>query len=89
MKVNIIHPYISKNPEIGDGVAIVTGTRIHVRNIISYYKLGYTPEDIISEIPHLSLAQIYDAFSYYHDHTTEIENEFKLNESDKAKTLLK
>lgn len=29
---------------------------------------GMTPEELVSEFPHLTLAQVYDALSYYYDH---------------------
>jgi hypothetical protein len=35
-------------------------------------------------LPHLTLAQVYDAMSYYHDHQAEIERE--LSENTEANT---
>lgn len=35
--------------------------------------LGLTPEEITTEIPHLSLAHIYAALTYYHANRDEIE----------------
>jgi uncharacterized protein (DUF433 family) len=34
--------------------------------------MGYAPEEIPSRPPHLSLAQVFDALSYYCDHQEEI-----------------
>jgi uncharacterized protein (DUF433 family) len=40
-----------------------------------------TPDELVREWPHLSLAQIYDALSYYHDHQEEVERHVKENAS--------
>ena len=37
--------------------------------------MGYAPEEIPSALPHLSLAAVFDALSYYSDHRQEI-NEY-------------
>jgi uncharacterized protein (DUF433 family) len=64
------HPYIVRK---GTMRPTVRGTRILVQTIVGYYKLGYSVEEILSGLPHLTPAQVYDALSYYHDHQAEIE----------------
>ncbi len=64
------HPYIVRK---GAKRPTVRGTRILVQTIVGYYKLGYSVEEILSGLPHLTPAQVYDALSYYHDHQAEIE----------------
>lgn len=62
------HPYITCDEKISGGVPIIKGTRMRVIQIAQeYIKLGYTPEDIINAHPHLTLAQIHDALSYYYE----------------------
>lgn len=52
------------------------GTRIDVALIVGYLPIGETPETLAKEVlPHLSLAAIYDALSYYHNHKDEIDRE--------------
>ena len=51
----------------------VAGTGVTVRRIVGWYKQGLTPEEITTEIPHLSLAQVYAALTYYHANREEIE----------------
>jgi uncharacterized protein (DUF433 family) len=75
MATKIIHPYITKNKEIGGGKPIITGTRTRVANLIAYYKLGYSPEELAREFPHLSLSQIHNALSFYHDNAAQIDKE--------------
>jgi len=78
-KVEIKHPYITKRREGDHDVAIIAGTGVHVWAIIGYQRLGMSIEEIAKALPHLSLAQIYDAFSYYHDHREEIERALERN----------
>jgi len=73
------HPYIVRISGVCGGRPVIKGTRIPVWLIIGWFKDGYSPEQIRQEIyPHLSLAQIYDALSYYHDHTAEVDAELAL-----------
>ena len=58
----------------------VHGTRILVQTIVGYYKLGYSIEEILDGLPHLTPAQVYDALSYYHDHQAEIESDIATSE---------
>lgn len=55
------------------------GTRVPVRAIVGYYKLGLSVEEILEGMPSLTAAQVYDALSYYHDHQEEIEREIQDN----------
>jgi uncharacterized protein (DUF433 family) len=43
--------------------------------IVEMWHLGVSPEEIPHRSPHLSLAQVFDALSYYLDHQAEI-NEY-------------
>ena len=51
-----------------------------------YY--GWTPEEIRRQQPHLTLAQIYAALSYYHDHRDAFDTEIEagLRRADQAAT---
>jgi uncharacterized protein (DUF433 family) len=51
--------------------------------IIGYLRMGETPESLAANIfPHLALAQVYDALSYYYAHQDEIEQELDQRESN-------
>lgn len=68
MTTTVVHPYITRKEGVQGGEPVITGTRTPVRSIVFYHKLGEAPEEIAEEFPHLSLAQIYAALSYYYDH---------------------
>lgn len=62
------HAYIEVVEKITGPQAMIKGTRIPVSIIIGYLRMGETPESLVENIlPHLTLAQVYDALSYYHD----------------------
>ena len=66
------HCYIVTDDEILSGEPIIKGTRTSVRAIVEMWQLGLPPEEIPSHLPHLKLAQVFDALSYYSDHQVEI-----------------
>ena len=66
------HYYIVKDEAILGGEPIVRGTRTPVRAIVELWRLGVAPEEIPAHLPHLSLAQVFDALSYFEDHQAEI-----------------
>jgi len=67
------HPYIVHDNEILEGEPVVKGTRTPVRAIVEWWKFGASPEEILENLPHLTLSQVFDALSYYTDHRDEIE----------------
>ncbi|NBB77777.1 MAG: DUF433 domain-containing protein [Bacteroidetes bacterium] len=85
MSTETVHPYIMKDENVARGKPVVTGTRTRVVNIVAYYKLGYLPEELAREFPHLSLAQIYDVLSYYHENADIIDKEI---ENEKEENLI-
>lgn len=88
MSTGTSHPYISSSKDIGAGKPIITGTRTKVSNVVAYYKLGFSAEDIEREFPHLNLSQIHDSLSYYYEHRDEIDKEIDEDGEDNIKHLL-
>ena len=64
---------ITRSPQIRGGRARIAGTGVTVQRIVTWYKLGLSPEEIATEIGHLSLAQVHAALAYYHANRSEIE----------------
>lgn len=73
------HLYVTRSPGILSGEPIIRGTRTPVRAVIEHWKFGDAPEEIVRKLPHLRLAQVFDALSYYDDHRAEIERTIALN----------
>ena len=53
----------------------IAGTRITVENIAIDSNAGMSPQQIIDERPHLTLAQIYAALTYYYANKKQIDAE--------------
>ena len=47
-------------------------TRTPVRAIVERWRAGVAPEEMPSNLPHLSMAQVFAALSYFSDHQEEI-----------------
>ena len=68
------HPHVEMVESRGGTRAVVRGTRVGVDVVVGYERAGYTPQQIVDDIlPHLTLAQVYDALSYFHEHLDGIE----------------
>lgn len=68
------HPYVHRVKSVCGGEPIIRGTRFPVRSVVTYvFRQGMTPEEMVRKWTHLTLSQIYDALSFYHDHTDEID----------------
>ena len=73
------HRYVVSNAQILGGEPIIEGTRTPVRAIVELWRHGLAPETIPTRLPHLSLAQVFDALSYYSDHHEEIHQHIDRN----------
>jgi uncharacterized protein (DUF433 family) len=80
MKTITEHCYVVRDPAILSGEPIISGTRTPVRAVVEFWRLGMAAEEIPNSLPHLTLAQVFDALSYYSDHQTEINEYIKRNE---------
>ena len=67
------HPYIVRDSTIYGGEPLINGTRTAVRHVILLFQSGQDPE-VIAADQHLSLAQVYDAISYFYDNEEEIKH---------------
>ena len=84
------HAYIEIVDKLAGPQGMIRGTRVPVSIIVGYLRAGETPESLVKNIlPHLTLAQVYDALSYYHDHQDEIEQELLENTEERARTVLR
>lgn len=78
----ITHPHIVSDPQVCGGSPRINGTRITVRTIVIASLLhGKTPEELLIDYPHLTLAGIHDALSYYYDNREEIDREVAEHEA--------
>jgi uncharacterized protein (DUF433 family) len=74
--------YIVKTPDVCGGKPCIAGHRIRVQDIaVLHEQQGQSPDDIVSAYPALSLAQVYAALAYYHDHRDNIRRDTAQDEA--------
>ena len=77
---------IVRTPDVRSARPRIAGTGVTVQRIVSLYRLGLSPEEIVAEFGHLTLAQVYAALAYYHANRTEIDSSLAAEEAE-AKEL--
>jgi len=69
-----IAEHIELTPGVCGGKPRIAGHRIRVRDVAIWHEQwGYSPEEIVSHFPQLSLADVHAALAYYFDHRDEIQ----------------
>ncbi len=69
---------IVRDPGIRGGAPIIEGSGVRVMDVaVRYEVLGMSPEEIVSALPHLTLAQIHAALSHYYEHKAALDREWK------------
>ena len=70
--------YIVQDPGFCGGKPRIDGTRLKVQHIaVEFERMGMSPDQICSEHPGLTLAQVHAALSYYYDYKTEIDAQIR------------
>jgi uncharacterized protein (DUF433 family) len=86
----ILKPFVKEHVKITPGMSggkpHIAGHRIRVMDIVLWHnKLGWSPDEIVSQFPQLTLGDVYAALTYYWDHKKEIEAEIRRAEEVEAK----
>ena len=71
--------YVVRDLNLLHGEPIISGTKTPVRAIVELWRLGMRPEEIPERIPHLTLAQVFDALGFYEDNQPEINGYIERN----------
>ena len=79
MEQTTLTRYIVRDESILGGEPVIAGTRTPVRAIVEMWRAGTPPEAIPDGLPHLTLAQVFDALSYYSDNQQEINGYIERN----------
>jgi len=83
--VTDIGSLIVRSDDLRGGRPRVAGTGVTVRRVVGWYKQGLSPEETSTEVPHLSLAQVYAALTYYHANRDEIEADIAAEDAEAQK----
>ena len=69
---------IVKTPGTCGGRARIAGHRVRVQDVVIWSEYqGMTPDEIVSHIPSITLADVHSALAYYFDHVQEIQDEIR------------
>ena len=73
---------ISRRPGLHGGRPCIAGTGVTVRRIAVLHNIGETPEQIVGNFGHLSLAQVHAALAYYYANKAEIDADLETEERE-------
>ena len=70
----------------GRGIAWIGGTKVKVTEVVlDKIACGWSPEEIHFQHPHLSLAQIHGALTYYYENQSQLDAQIRLGLEESAK----
>lgn len=73
---NVLQEHIEVVEGAGGPKARIRGTRIRVQDIAVWHeKLGVSPDEIVSQYPSITLADVHAALAYYWDHREQMDRE--------------
>jgi uncharacterized protein (DUF433 family) len=72
--------HIEITPGTCAGKPRIAGHRIRVQDIVLWTEDGESADEIVADFPQLSLADVYAALAYYHDHREKIDNDIREDE---------
>src|SRR4051794_6093205 len=78
--------HIVSTPDTCGGQPRIQGTRVRVKDLVLWHeRMGMSPEEIVSEWPHLTLGDVYAALAFYDDHRARIDAEMRAEQEFAAR----
>jgi uncharacterized protein (DUF433 family) len=69
---------IVRTPGICGGRACIAGHRVRVLDVAIWHELrGWSPDEIVEQVPSLTLSDVHTALAYYYDHREEVQEEIR------------
>ena len=70
----VVNSHIQITPGTCGGKPRIAGHRIRVEDIVVWHeRMNLSVDEIIARYPQLTLAEVYAALAYYHDHREQID----------------
>ncbi|PPJ62274.1 DUF433 domain-containing protein [Cuspidothrix issatschenkoi] len=80
--LSVSKEHIVITPRVCGGKPRIAGHRIKVQDIVIWHeRMGMSPDEIVYQYPSISLADVYAALAYYHDHREEIRQHIEEGEA--------
>ncbi|MCL1473365.1 DUF433 domain-containing protein [Argonema antarcticum] len=78
---SVISEHIEITPGVCGGKPRIAGHRIKVQDVVIWHeRMGMSPDEIVYHYPSITLADVYAALAYYHDHIQEIRQQIDEDE---------
>jgi uncharacterized protein (DUF433 family) len=77
MQPTLEKTHIDATAGICGGRPRIAGHRIRVQDVVIWTEQGQSPDQIVASFPQVSLADVYAALAYYHDHRDEIDRQIR------------
>ena len=78
----VLTQHIEVTPGVCGGKPRIAGHRIKVQDIVIWHeRMAMSPDEIVYNYPTITLADVYAALAYYHDHREEIRQDIESSES--------
>jgi len=75
---NLSDSRICRTPGVCGGKTCIAGHRIRVLDVVAWHEhQGMTADEIVSQYPTITLADVHAALAYYFDHVEEIQQEMR------------
>ena len=69
----VISEHIESTPGVCGGKPRIAGHRIRVEDVVVWHEQqGLSADEIVAQFPQITLADVYAALAFYHDHREEI-----------------
>jgi uncharacterized protein (DUF433 family) len=79
---SVISEHVEITPGVCGGKPRIAGHRIKVQDVVIWHeRMGLSPDEIVSQHPGISLADVYAALAYYYDHLEEIRQQIREDEA--------
>ena len=72
--------HIEVTPGTCGGKPRIAGHRIRVQDVVEWTEQGQSVHEIVTHFPQISMADVYAALAYYHDHREEIDTQIEEGE---------
>ncbi|HEY2883396.1 MAG TPA: DUF433 domain-containing protein [Pirellulales bacterium] len=77
-ETTVLMPHIVSTPGYCGGKPRIADSRIRVQDIVLLHdRVGLSADEIVDRYPHITLAGVYAALSYYFDHRGEIDGQIE------------
>ena len=75
---DVITERITRTPGICGGKPCIAGHRVRVMDVVIWHEhLGMSADEIVTQIPSITLSDVHAALAYYFDHLDKLREEIK------------